>query len=199
MYKILLLPGHNGLYKKCGDVGAINKQLTEKWYYEDGLGTEFAIVRHIATNLYKKLTHVENLRLILGHRGIEEGAYSKLPNEVNELNPDLVIELHLNSAENSDIQGCETLYYHSSSKGKHIAEIIQRNLVETIGIKNRGIKPIKREDRGGYLLQKTKAPAVIVEGFFISGVKSTEERDELIDSYTDAMFSAIMEIYKEQK
>ena len=92
--------------------------------------------------------------------------YAKLPNEINRLNPDLVVSLHCNAFD-GHAGGCEMLYYHKSEKSKEIARIFQNHLVQRLENKDRGILARTSEDRGGYLLKMTHAPAVIVEPFFI--------------------------------
>jgi len=95
-----------------------------------------------------------------------ENGYLKLPGEINELNPDLIVSLHCNAFD-TRASGCEMLYYHKSEKGKEIARIFQNHLVQKLDNKDRGIKPRRTEDRGGYLLRYTKAPCIICEPFFI--------------------------------
>lgn len=95
-----------------------------------------------------------------------ERTYSSLPQEINDLHPDLIVSLHCN-AFNTQANGCEMLYYHKSKKGKEVARIFQNGLIQILDNKDRGIKAKRSEDRGGYLLRYTKAPAIICEPFFI--------------------------------
>ena len=76
---------------------------------------------------------------------------------INEVNYDLVMEIHLNSAQPS-AHGTEVLYV--SSKGKGYAEKIVKALGEVYT--NRGAK--KRTDL--YILNGTKPTAVLLELFF---------------------------------
>ena len=73
-------------------------------------------------------------------------------------NYDLVMELHLNAAGTKTAQGCEVLY--KSTSGKKYATKLQNQLAKVF--KDRGI--VKRDDL--YMLNQTKAPAVILEPFF---------------------------------
>lgn len=120
-------------------------------------------------------------------------SYNELPGDINELNPDYVVSLHCN-AFNTQATGVETLYYHNSTRGKAMAEILQRNVVNALKLRDRGVKPKHSEDRGGYLLRYTDAPCIIAEPFFIDnnvdfGVAIRYQLD-LVDAYT----SAILEI-----
>lgn len=76
---------------------------------------------------------------------------------------DLVIELHLNAAITKTAQGCEVLY--KSTNGKKYASKIQKQLAKVF--KDRGI--IKTDNL--YILNQTKAPAVLVEVFFCTNPK----------------------------
>ena len=120
-----------------------------------------------------------------------------LPDEINKLNPNLVISFHCN-AFNTDVTGCETLYYHDSVKGKRLAKLIQTKVNGTVGNFNRGIKPKHSEDRGGYLLRYVNAPAVITEPFFIDALgdraKGMRVRDngQLVDAYAKAIVEYVI-------
>lgn len=195
MKKILLLPGHNGMMGSgTGDNGAVHPTLSKLWSQEDGLGSEFEIVKHVVTEVYKRCTDIPNTRVVLSHRGLEKGSYGMLPGEINQINPDIIIEVHLNSVGNDTVDGSEVLYWNTSKTGKNIASIIQKHLVLELKLNDRGLKAIKLEDRGANLLRKTKAPAVIVEGFFISALKSKEDRDSKINSYIKALVDAVHEL-----
>ena len=78
-------------------------------------------------------------------------------------NYDLVMELHLNAAGTKTAEGCEVLY--KSTKGKKYADSIQKQLAKVF--KNRGT--VKRDNL--YMLNQTKAPAVIIESFFCTNPK----------------------------
>jgi len=93
-------------------------------------------------------------------------SYDMLPEQINYLEPDIIISFHCN-AYNTRVSGSEVLYYHSSEKGKELAYQLQNILIDTLDLPDRGIKPKHAEDRGGYLLRYTNAPCVILEPFFI--------------------------------
>lgn len=73
---------------------------------------------------------------------------------------DLFISVHLNAGGG---QGCETLYYNGSTKGKDYATKIT-NAIANLGFKNRGAKV---DVRGLYELKNSKMPTVISESFFV--------------------------------
>ena len=81
----------------------------------------------------------------------------------NKSNYDLLISIHCNSF-NSTSNGHEVLYYPTSSRGEKLAQSIQTSLVQTVGLRDRGIKPRSNL----CVLKRTKSIAVLVETAFIS-------------------------------
>ncbi len=79
----------------------------------------------------------------------------------------LFVSIHLNAAQNASSQGTETLYFQKeqsfSRKGKQLAVIMQKELVNILRRADRGIK-----GRNLTVLKKTLMPAVIVEPLFIT-------------------------------
>lgn len=116
--------------------------------------------------------------------------YQTLPDDINAYGPDFIISLHCN-AFNGSASGTEVLYYHKSSNGKAMAEIVRGNLVAALGLNDRGSKQKTSDDRGGYLLKHTNAPCVIAEPFFIdndSDLKTVnEKRDKLVEAYASSI------------
>lgn len=83
---------------------------------------------------------------------------------VNAFAPDLSVELHFNAAA-QHATGSET--FHSWSKESELlARHVQAQIVDHLGLPNRGIKLLRNEDRGGRSLYAGKAPAILVEPFF---------------------------------
>ena len=95
----------------------------------------------------------------------------------NKSGYDITISVHCNSF-NSSSQGHEVLYYPTPSNGQKLAQAIQTELVKTVGLRDRGVKP--RKDL--CVLTYTKSIAVIVETAFISNpneAKILKEKPEL--------------------
>jgi len=74
------------------------------------------------------------------------------------------ISIHCNSFSSKEANGVEVFYCKGSQKGKKLAEITQNELVKATGLRDRKIK--EREDLT--VLNRTKAPAILVELGFIS-------------------------------
>lgn len=85
---------------------------------------------------------------------------------INGTNADISVELHCN-AFNNEASGCETLHWYRSANGKKLAQMIQSEMVTTLGNKDRGLKSINGKGRGATVLKETKMPMVITEPFFI--------------------------------
>ena len=122
--------------------------------------------------------------------------YKTLPDDINELEPDFIVSLHCNAFDRK-VSGTEVLYYYKSKKGKRLARILLRHLVNHLQLPNRGIKPKTTEDRGGYLLRYTKAPCVIGEPFFIDIDDDLARAQENLDGLSAAYANAIDEFSAE--
>tara|TARA_R100000541_G_scaffold35140_1_gene43517 strand:- start:737 stop:1270 length:534 start_codon:yes stop_codon:yes gene_type:complete len=100
------------------------------------------------------------------------GYTSRIKNTASKINKypfDLVIELHFNASDNDRANGCETLYYYKSSKGKKYAQLFSDVVASETGIKprNGGLKPLNdKTDRGFASVYYTTAPTILIEPFF---------------------------------
>ena len=145
--------------------------------------TEFNFNDQLAIDIEKEVSGVEVQR-------VYRRTYNSLPSDINELNPDFIISLHCN-AFNGSASGTEVLYYHRSVNGKKIAAILNEQLVNALGLKNRGIKPKTAEDRGGNLLKNTVGICVIAEPFFIDNDEDLniviDKRDDLVKAYANGI------------
>ncbi len=112
-------------------------------------------------------------------------------NMANDWGADYVVSIHLNSASSSQATGTETFAYSTASKGKLLAEKVQKNLVSEIKLANRGVK----YNSNWAILAKTKAPAILVEVAFINN--PNEERllrdDGFLDKATVGITKGILE------
>ena len=125
--------------------------------------------------------------------------YKKIPEYVNGMKPDFIISMHCNSFDTT-VSGSEVLYYEKSKKGKVIAGILQKEVLEALKLNDRGLKPLKSSENGGYLLKNTKAPCVICEPFFIDNdkdfVKAVLDSNKLINAYANAFIKIDFELSK---
>ena len=130
---------------------------------------------------------------------------TKLVNDLNKAagKDDIILSFHLNSGVVT-ATGTETLYWHTSSKSKKLAELIQKNLVGVLGLSNRGIKirrkPLDAKDaenqRGWTMFRDTNAPFVMLESFFISNDGDLKRGNEKKAELAKSVVSAIKEYIK---
>ena len=86
---------------------------------------------------------------------------------------DCFVSIHLNSADNKQAHGTETLVYGPNMSATRLAEIVNRNMVNATGFRDRGVK--YRPEL--CVLKRTKMPAILVETGFVS---NDEEAKDLI-------------------
>jgi N-acetylmuramoyl-L-alanine amidase len=147
--------------------------------------SEFAFNEPVSLKVAEMLQHSPHVRVIRVYRR----EYRDLPGDINELRPDFVIEIHANASADHTASGSECLYYYASDAGAELAAVLQRHLLEELGLSNRGVHGIHVDDRGGYLLRHTKAPAVIAEPFFIDNDEDLKRtvRFDLVAGYARAI------------
>lgn len=148
---------------------------------------EFPLNTEIA-NMMKAM--VKNAEVVITSRDPNSDSQSGLAAKINALKPDFVLSLHANAASPA-AEGTEMLYFHSSAKSKQMAEIYQKHVLAALKFRDRKILPRKGSDRGGALLQFTKAPCVLTEPFFLSNERETEfvlnNKQALAQAYSDAV------------
>lgn len=146
---------------------------------------EFEFNSQLANDISEALNNLDIDNII-----VYRTSYSKLPKEINDINPDFIVSFHCN-AFNRSASGCEALFFNSSSRGEAIAEIFVNNLVAALDISNRGIKPKTESDRGGHLLANTKAPCIICEPFFID---NDSDLESALENYEDLVAAYVLSI-----
>jgi N-acetylmuramoyl-L-alanine amidase len=134
------------------------------------------------TNIIKTLCIRKDIQIVY------RDTYKKLPEKINKLNPDYIISFHCNASILHNASGSEVLYYHKSEEGRKLAEKFQKVIVDSLGLRDRGIKSRTKYDRGGHLLKNTKAPCIILEPFFMDNMKDVtafrENRTKYIGELT---------------
>lgn len=92
------------------------------------------------------------------------------------------------------ISGTETWYYHSSTKGRKLARIFQKKLIEATGWKNRHIK--SRSKNQFYVLKKTTMPAILTENGFYNNKNQVLElqKEEVRQLIAEAHVQAILQV-----
>ncbi len=139
--------------------------------------------------------HIDKLKILISiHANAAQYAYldKKCTIRANSYQlPDKNRKLYYkNEIEPHSARGIETFHYPGSVKGNAIATIFQKHLVQTAGLKNRGVKEANFK-----MLRSTNMPSILTEnGFFTNkkecAIMMTEEYTDLI---AKAHINAILE------
>ena len=108
-----------------------------------------------------------------GYRSEIRRVYS----EVDKWGADASIELHFNGSADPSATGIETLS-SGTALSLRLAQAVQDEMVCLLGLRDRGVKTIRGDDRGGASLISGAAPAILVEPFFGSSPKGQAATDE---------------------
>ena len=176
--KVFINPGHHiGV-----DSGAVN----QKYHV-----CEAQIVHDIAVLLkfYLEAAYVQVEMLQSDNLLGENPKYYPVVQTANGSGADLFVSLHCNSAENPAAHGTETLIYVSGGEAERAAFCIQRQLVDTLGTIDRGIK----ERPGLAVLRGTSMPAVLVEVGFINTDADNTIFDTRFEEIAQAIADGILE------
>lgn len=166
---IVVDPGHGG-----SDPGAIGSSGT----YEKDITLAIALkLRNLLRNAGATviMTREDDIYPMLNER----------TDLANQLNADLFVCVHCNSLNREDPGGTETFYApkRAADSGK-LAQAIQRELVKSITLFDRGVKPAEF-----YVLNRTNMPSALVETAFIS--KKEEEALLLDPNFQDKVARGI--------
>lgn len=103
----------------------------------------------------------------------------------------------INDWTSDEVRGIETWHYHRSRKGKKMASIFQRHLIEQTGFKNRHLR--SKVTGQFYVLRATRMPAILTEnGFFNNRFEVLElMKDSVRQQIADAHVMAIQEIERD--
>lgn len=83
----------------------------------------------------------------------------------------IFVSVHFNSSWKTKVSGIET--FHHDSRSRELAAMVQRYLIKNVGAEDRGVKTASF-----VVLRKTRHPAILVEGGFVSNER---ERDAMMD------------------
>ncbi len=116
--------------------------------------------------------------------------------------PKLFVSIHANAARSESIdhwanppaKGAETWYYTGSNRGRKLAAIFQKHMVNYTGMVNRGLK----STRSLYVIKNTTMTAVLTENGFYNHKKEAAElrKDAVRQLIADAHVAAILEVEK---
>ena len=180
--RVFINPGHAPC--GCPDPGAVNS----------GTGLrECDVAKNIADLVEKYLTKAG----VSVSGNLQSDDLYEIVSTANNLDVDVFVSIHCN-AFNSVAHGTEVWHYHTSKYGKLLAECVQRQIVDSLGTADRGIKgAVPHTDNSLYVLNNTDAVSVLVETAFID-----YEGDEVLlrtrqDDFARAIARGITDFEKE--
>ena len=110
--------------------------------------------------------------------------------EVDRWNPDVILEFHFNAA-TATATGVEMLYAQGSAGGKALAQEVQNAVVNVLGLRDRGLKPLARGARGGRSVWAGKAPTVLTEWYFGSNASDCNRADARYERFAKAIWDSV--------
>lgn len=167
---IVIDPGHGG--PDGGAVGAdgteekeiaLNVSVFVREYLEQSGATVY-LTREIDTDLAAEHT-----------KGLSNRKTEDIKNRlafIEEKEPALFLTIHLNAIPSPKWRGAQTFYYPRFDESKHLAKMVQDEIIRNLGNTTREALPIQ----GIYLLKHAEVPSAIVELGFLS---NPAERDLL--------------------
>ncbi len=121
--------------------------------------TEADIVKYVAEVVVEDLQKIGIEALF-----IQENELENICRIANNFGADLFVSIHCNSAKSHQAHGTETYYFDGSEAGYKIANCVQKQLISTMQLTDRGTKASQKL----YVLRYTNMPACLAELAFIS-------------------------------
>lgn len=179
MSTFALCVGHS----RRGDRGAVNTAGVSEHAFNAPLAKRVA-------EILRDRKHIAHVIDSYDADGYDE-AMKWVGKEVGKLRADAAVEFHFNSA-GPNAEGYEYLFWHSSKRAEKLAQcLLLSHKLEFPKAKSRGLKPLGPISRGAGFVRQTPCPAVLLEPFFGSNVKETDQysaaRETLAHVYADAL------------
>lgn len=173
-------------HSRAGDRGAVNVDNVTEWAFNQPLAKRVCELI--------KLAGQDAVVVSLYNGSGYTAAMTWLANHLKEIGANVAVELHFNCSDESKANGYEFLHWFTSPKGLTLAKELEQSFGKAFPQqKNRGLKQINAQDRGGLFLSKTLCPAVICEPFFGSNAKENAfffgHREELAKAYADGILN----------
>ena len=182
MAKVFINPGHDQLDLKGTedyDPGAVNQYLE---LYENEIAA--AVGELVANYLVAAGCEVETLQ----HESL-----SKICDTANTSGADIFVSIHCNASVNETAHGTETFTYSDDKQGHRLADCINRKIVESMDLTDRGVKDGDRL----YVLRHTDMPAVLVELAFISNMSDALLLRDRQDDFAKAIARGVTDYLQE--
>ena len=144
----------------------------------------------------KELLEKEGIRVVMT-RTDDNGLYTESDSNkkiadmkkrcaiIDAAKADIVVSIHQNSYQSPEVKGAQVFYYSESEKGKKLAEVLQKSLIENADPENHRMA---KANTSYYILKNTSAPTVIVECGFLSNpeeerlLNTAQYQEKLVDA-----------------
>src|SRR5690625_2483992 len=191
---IVIDPGHGG-----PDGGAVGKDQTQ----------EKDISLSIAKRLQEYLQQAGGLIYLtreedkdLAHKdtkGLSRRKSEDIRNRlkfIHDKKADLFVTIHLNAIPSTRWSGAQTFYYPQSDESKHLAKMIQAELVRNLENTDRAALAIN----GIYLLKHAEVPGALVEIGFLSNEREREllKRDDYQVQVAGSIYLGVLRYLTEE-
>lgn len=191
---IVIDPGHGG--PDGGAVGsdqtqekdialAVSKKLRDYLQQAGGF-------IHLTREEDKDLAHTDT-------KGLSNRKSEDIRNRLNfihDKDPDLFVTIHLNAIPSPRWSGAQTFYYPQMDESKHLAKMIQAELVRNLENTDRAALAIN----GIYLLKHAEVPGSLVEIGFLSNEREREllKQDEYQNQVAGSIYLGILRYLTEE-
>jgi N-acetylmuramoyl-L-alanine amidase len=205
------IPRHQPRYLWCLDNGHGKRTAGKRSpVFDDGITRFFEyefnrdIVKRIIEQLEKIGVQYFNVVPEVDTDDFLEGRVNRANRKQSDL-PKLFVSVHSNAAPTAPgsawgpptVSGIETWFYHSSRRGRKLAAVFHKYLIEETGFRNRHLK--SKPEGQFYVLRKTAMTSILTENGFYNNKKEAIElmKDEVRQQIADAHVKAILEVEKE--
>lgn len=191
---IVIDPGHGG-----PDGGAVGKDQTQE------KDIALAISKKIRDYLQQAggliyMTREEDIDLAdKGTKGLSNRKSEDIRNRlqfIHDKNADLFVTIHLNAIPSERWRGAQTFYYPQFDENKHLAKMIQSELVRNLENTDRSALAIN----GIYLLKYAEVPGALVEVGFLSneGERELLKRDDYQSQVASSIYLGVLRYLTEE-
>ena len=143
----------------------------------------------INSDLAVAIRDLDPARYVIVRRMAGTGEIGRAYAEVDRLGVKASVELHFNSAEAASATGTETLT-SGSSNSTRLARGVQAAMVRALGLRDRSVKVIGRNGRGGDSLWTGKPPQILTEPHFGSNAGDCATADRSFPALARAIHEA---------
>ena len=107
----------------------------------------------------------------------------------------ILVSIHQNSFTQESVRGAQVFYSEKSSKGKKLAECIQKSIRDNVDNNN---KRVPKSNTHYYVIRSVQIPSVIVECGFLTNQEEEKllNTEEYQDKLAEAIYLGICEYFK---